>query len=216
MISSIGGLYMPEAVKAVQEKYGFLQGPTTLQEFDSSKGVTFLHGTFAPPKPRLPKGKGQNRIVIDRFQIYTNGVLVETKGFTEDADQFLDDVTQWAMEEFGITIHPNIPIRKAYLTNLEVEFPGAELPNFPLQKTLEGFLIGYGQTPSQFSTAGLTFHCDLTHVQPPLPTAFQIIRREGVPYSSNLYYSTAPLSTQDHLLLLEDLDKQVFKKTPKK
>ena len=35
-----------------------------LEEFDLAKGVTFLHGYF------------ENKIVVDRFQVFRNGMLV--------------------------------------------------------------------------------------------------------------------------------------------
>lgn len=209
-------VYIPDSVRAVQERYRFLQGPKTLEEFDASKGISFQHGTFTLPKSYLSKEKSRDHVVIDRFQVYTNGLLVETRGFTEEGDLFLDDVIQWASQQFAVAIYPGVPVTRAYLTNLEIEFPDAEFPSFPFTKTLDAFLKSYGQPSGAFSAVGFNFHCDFLQMPPPVPSAFQISRREGVPYTSNLYLSSAPLSTRDHLTLLEEVSIQLFKKSHRK
>jgi len=38
------------------------------------------------------------------------------------------------------------------------------------------------------------------------PAAFSVQRREGVPFSDNKYYSAAPVKTQIHIGLIEELE----------
>lgn len=50
---------------AFEEKYGFLEGPKVVSDFDTNKGVTFLHGFF------------KGTIVIEKAVIYNDGMIVE-------------------------------------------------------------------------------------------------------------------------------------------
>jgi hypothetical protein len=67
-----------------------------LADYDLSKGVTFLHGFF-------------NNRVIDRFQVFSNGILAEAKLDTNECDRFLDDLLKWITERGGGGIYANQP-----------------------------------------------------------------------------------------------------------
>jgi hypothetical protein len=67
-----------------------------LADYDLSKGVTFLHGFF-------------NNRVIDRFQVFSNGILAEAKLDTDECDRFLDDLLKWITERGGGGIYANQP-----------------------------------------------------------------------------------------------------------
>src|SRR5690242_3790829 len=81
-----GNIYGLNLTKALEQRYGFLQGPRSLAEYDMTQGVTFLHGYF------------QNRIVIDRLQIFSTGLIAEGKIPTDECAAFLDDVVGWVQE----------------------------------------------------------------------------------------------------------------------
>lgn len=206
-----GGIYMPDAVKALQQRYRFVQIPTTLNEFDPSKGITFNHGKFV-----LKKSLGPKEIVIDTFQIFNNGVLVNTTSYAEDADVFLDDVIKWTVETFGSEIYPDQPIKKLYTSQVEVMLdnqPGIYLPKSNIiGKEIVDLLNGYGHKSLPFEVSSLTMHFDITQMKIPTVGPFVLSRREGHPYSSNIFFSQAPLKTSDHLALLKKLEMMPFKK----
>jgi len=214
--SNAGNVYLLDAVKGLKDRYGFIQFPTTLQEYDASKGVTFLHGKFTSQRPLTTTGLVSQNLVIDRFQIYTNGVLAETKAFAEDADLFLDDVLEWAKERFGLVFNEIPPIRKAYLSQLEVVL-NINLNNYsrdisPFSKRIEDFLEGYGQKESSFEVSNISLHCDTTQFPVLAPTAFIVERKVQTPYSSQTYVTSAPLKTADHIKILESLERRPRKK----
>ncbi len=208
----IGGTYLPDLVDGFKERYGFLEAPTSLQEFDPSKGITFRHGKFKIGERILPDGRIYEEIVIDSFQIFSDGFVVGTQSFAEDADLFLNDVIGWAFKAFGSTIIEGSPIQYAYNSHIEVSFLKSLTPLFDkistLNKRVTSALTSYGSiTPPSYQIAGFSLHCDLTNMAPPRPGAFTFERRAQEPYSSNLYFSSAPLKTEDHLKLLEELEK---------
>ena len=63
-VTGIGGgvIYGLNLAKACEERYGFLQAPRVLADYDLNKGITFLHGYF-------------DKVVIDKLQVFPNGNL---------------------------------------------------------------------------------------------------------------------------------------------
>ena len=198
-------MHMSDAIKPLVERYGFVKVPQSLEEYDASKGITFSHGKF-----QYTMGENKRNIVIDSFQIYHNGVLVDTRGDTDDGDKFLDDVLEWGIKTYGSTISEQ-GIEKIYLSNLEVSLNKTLATHTPSFQELSGeisrHLTEYGLKHERFETTGLTLNFDRTTMPNSILTNFTIQRREGIPFSSGVYFSSAPLKTNDHIALLEKFDR---------
>src|SRR5712691_8865526 len=76
-------------IDGVREKYGFVQVPRTVAELDFKNGVTFLQGYY----------KGQ---VIDKLQIYENGLLCEAQVDNSVTDELLGELFSWAQERHNL------------------------------------------------------------------------------------------------------------------
>jgi hypothetical protein len=61
-----------------------------------------------------------------------------------------------------------------------------------------------GHAGAQFELSGLMFSADIT--VPTKPVAFRLERAEETAFEANRYYSIAPLETDAHLELLENLE----------
>jgi len=207
----IGGIHMPKAVKALQERYEFVRVPTTVAEYDPSKGVIFNHGKFTIKRSSEP-----NEIVINNMEVYNDGLVVSTTAYAEDADLFMDDVIEWVCKTFGSKIDTNLPIHKTYTSQIEFRSDvslNAYFPQAPkFGKQITDLLESYGQRPQPFELSSFTLYLDLEQMKIPIPSTFTISRRDKMPFSSNLYFSSAPLKTSDHLALLEELEGIVSKK----
>jgi hypothetical protein len=187
-----GRIYGVHLARACEDRYGFWRGPREVEDFDLAKGVAFLHGYF------------QDRIVIERLQVFNNGLMAEINGDTDECDAFLDDFMGWLKADIGIDTTEE-PSSRFYYSNLEVTC------SFSLAKTLPQLarigqeitkkLREYGQTAAPdvelvslgYGKAGET------------PT-FRFERKEGVPEERRTYFCAAPLRTQDHLQLLKELE----------
>jgi hypothetical protein len=206
-----GAIYLPEAVKAMQERYGFLQVPKTLEEYNPTQGITFSHGKFKIPK--TPKIKDfPEEIVIDKFQIFTDGILLQTRAHTGPADLFLDDLLQWAMQRFQLTYLSEPPFKRTYLSQLVVTL-NVDLDQYvrntsPLSKKIHQSLESYGQNAPMYEPSTFSIHYDLTQSQLfPAPIAFTIERKLQMPYKTMTYFSGAPLTTADHIAVLQLVEK---------
>lgn len=196
---------MHDANKAMVERYGFIKVPTTLEEYDETKGVTFQHGKFS-----IKTADGVREIVIESFQVYNNGLVADTRSNTDDAEQFLEDVIAWANKAYQILIPENQTITNIYLSNLEISLTTplpSHIPSASLaEKEISRYLNQYGIKHDPYEATGLTLHFDKTLSPNSALTGFTLARREGVPFATGLYFSSAPLKTADHIAMLGILD----------
>ncbi|MCR6734370.1 MAG: hypothetical protein NVV83_09915 [Afipia sp.] len=96
-------------INSLQERYGFVEVPRTVADLDFKTGVSFLRGYF------------KNKI-IDKFQIYENGILCQAEQDNALCDDFLGEVLDWLPQKFDLPIKAN-KIR-AYLSQVEFTFDG--------------------------------------------------------------------------------------------
>ena len=191
-----GRLYGVKLYRAFEDRYGFLQGPRVLSDFDLKNGITFLNGLF------------DRRVVIDRVQIYGNGILAEGKTSTDECDAFLDDVINWSAKEAGLEFVESDPnSMKLYLSQLELEVPKSLERSFQkyaeIGEVVGGFLLSYKQPYQQMYPAGILFSSDNAEHNR-VPIKFE--RRAETPFSQNLYFSSAPLRTADHLKVISMIE----------
>lgn len=190
-----GEVYGLNIAKACEERYGFLQGPHVLADFDLTRGVTFLHGYF------------RDRTVISRFQLYSNGLLAEAGADTKECDDFLDDIIEWATKLGAVETHKIDGVQRAYFSQIEVESPTSialalrRFAEVGLETTK--CLRTYGDQTAVIEPTAIAFSSDAT---PPKPAQFKFERREGIPFASDIYFASAPLRTDHHLSVLEKLE----------
>jgi hypothetical protein len=186
-------------IAPVIEKYKFVQFPTKPEELDLSKGINFVGGSFQ----KDPK----NDIAID-LTIFNDGFLADTRSSTEDSDSFLDDFLSWIAGEFGLVPYKEILRSRAYVSELWVKTDKSlnalnpKLEHFG--KRLTSLIIGHNHHPISFETYRIAFWTNPTITLPPGPFKFE--RAEGAPFNENRYYSAAPLQTDVHLEMLEELE----------
>ena len=183
-------------IRGLQDKYGFVEVPLTVAELDFTKGVTFLRGYY----------KGT---IIEKLQIYQNGLLCEASADNSIGDEFMGEVLSWATTEH------KIPVRetgiKAFVSQLEVITSIDLTAVFPKIKAIGGLLAGalksYGQPVPNFGINGIRMHYDSAAMPVPRPPEFIFERRAGQAYSTNEFFSSAPLRTKDHMHILSELEK---------
>jgi hypothetical protein len=184
-------VYGVNLVRAFEARYGFMESPKTVAEFDLSKGITFLHGFF------------DKRIVIDKFMIYNNGLVVETKDTTDVCVEIMSDVIKWGSEEAGVIFEENLMAPELYLSHLEVQSEidlQAHSSKFQtISAALNSYMASYKEAGRDYKYSTMSFALDPSTGG---PTTFQFERRAKQPFSNNLYFSSAPLKSRDHESLL--------------
>lgn len=192
-------VYIGDLVKGLAARYKFLEVPKTLREHDIKTGVTFLHGIY------------KKNIIIDKVQIFPDGVVCESKTDSENCDEFLDEALEWASKEFKFSLEELENSNRIYLSTLEIESEvniNLVFTKFnEIGKSLTAFLKSYGQEVPIFEGSHIAMHCDTSKLSGIKPTLFSFERRTEHPYDSGVYFSSAPLKTADHLKILNELEK---------
>jgi hypothetical protein len=193
-----GQLHYPDLFAALVERYNFQKFPQKYEEFNLEKGPIILE-----------EGKWEGGHII-KVEIYSGGIVVDTRSSTDDSEKLLHDCLTWASTKFGIQYHEKMMKRKAYVSHLIFH---SAAPIFfalsnPLSRLAENvtraFEKAYGEK-IDYQPSSFAIHLDQTTRQLS-PAAFTVMRRAGIPFTENKYYSEAPLPTSVHQELLRGFE----------
>jgi len=196
------GLNLVALIPPITKKYKFQQFPIQPEELGFGKEIKeikFSGGSF--------QKDAQHDISID-LTLYNDGLVVDTRSSTEDSDSFLNEFLNWISIEFNLVPYQEVLRSKLYLSELFVKTDKSlnslnqKLENFA--KRLNSLIVGHGHHPIAFEVSGITLWTDPSVISPPGPFRFE--RTIDIPFSENRYYSAAPLQTDVHLEMLEELE----------
>jgi hypothetical protein len=196
------GLSLQPAITAIGKRYQFAKVPSSIIDFDEHKGLPFKAGTFV-------NSKGTALLVT--FTIYFDGFLAETMSSTDDATEFLVDLTSWLSRDFGFAVPHNA--KKVWVSQIDFE---SDAPLVSLNPKLEK-MIKFLETrvkpadgkARKYDVGGLHFWTD-DITKNGAPAVVKIERKFQTSFADNHYFSQAPLETQDHMEFLSELE-QILK-----
>lgn len=194
------GYNLLSIIPAIIEKYKFQSFPTKWEELDLTKGVKYLGGTFQ---------KDSRHDISVELNIYSNGLFADTRSSTEDSDAFLDELLTWITAEFDLVPYQEILNSKVYISELNMQTDShlnALNPKLTaFANRLTSLIEGHENHPIAYETVGIYLWTNPIITNP--PGGFRFERVEGAPFNENRYYSAAPLQTNLHLEMLEELEK---------
>lgn len=135
--------------------------------------------------------------------IFNDGFVVDTRTSTEVSDYLIEDMFAWAVKEFGIQV-PRAVTRQ-YLSEFYFEFDRPLSLLNPRLATIAKKITSKFPDDERavFEFSGLSFGREWTggrtHPQ------FRIERVEGTSTKDNRYWAHAPLRTDDHIALVQEL-----------
>jgi hypothetical protein len=203
-IRPASGLYLPDLVRGIAERYAFSVVPTNY-EILMKEGAKYKGGRL------VTEGR---TIEIKDLGFFNDGALAIAWN-TQDSELVLNDVIMWATQNFSFR-EPLTKLPRRFTSSVVVEF-GAEL---------DRAMAAFDELKEDFSSAtginyGLNVDIETSRVAlsadpsklPPLTTVeFTIERRAGQPFSENRYFSVATLPTTSHLSLLEAFERRLLAK----
>ncbi|MFZ5453621.1 MAG: hypothetical protein ACOZF2_17315 [Thermodesulfobacteriota bacterium] len=177
-------------------RYNFQIFPTKVEDLIGKEvtEIKFSGGTF-------------NNIGIELI-IFNWGLVAQTRSSTVDSDAFLNDLLTWVSTEVDVMPYYEVLRTKVYLSELQVQTDkplnalNPKLINF--SKRLTELIEGHEYHPIAFETSGISLWTDPMIANVPGPFKFE--RQGDVPFGENRYYSAAPLQTDIHLEILEELE----------
>jgi hypothetical protein len=203
------GANSPSIISLIAQRYGFAIVPTITTREDLNKnGLVFGMGHF--------QYDGQPLIVTD-FAIYTDGLAAVAQR-SEWAEAFLDDVTSWVRTEFGFR-EISSPTRKLYSNSVVVDFENSPSRLVRQFKQIADFIsdrtVTLTSDRKQMNFARLDFEIDkMTLGGGQVATSkFTLERRAGVGFEQERYFSSAPMTTADHIETLEQIERVAARST---
>jgi hypothetical protein len=196
------GIYLPEAALFVQGRYAFVHAPSVPTQDKAQPMYRFEQG-------RLDTGKAQYS--ISAFEIHPHGLVVQGTD-TDAAEAFFEDFFVFGAEHLHIK-KPEREPTKIFLSAMVVEF--AEDANKFLSKWKEISKVFSGQLESNYGIkesaqlSRVALQADPQSVAPRLAALvneFTIERRIYEPFSHQRFFTSAPLRTDDHIVLLQKIE----------
>lgn len=209
-LSPQGGIFGPDFITKIVQKYGFQKFPQAFTDLDVTKGVEFLGGRT-----------GNHN--IDKFVIYNTGLLVETQTNTADSKRILEEMLGWGKEQFGLAYEPGMLKRWGYVSNVSfyTDFPLLSAISDPwtsLVKSVSKAVSEIWNEDIQYVPMHIMAgHDPLKRKYGIAP--FSIAHRAEIPFSENKYFSDAPLPTDLHISLLQEFEAAIIRHstvTPRK
>ncbi len=195
------GVILSDLIEIIRTAYSFQSFPTIPPGQMAAPTLTFGSGKFSDERGDF----GVGAIVMEP----TADIVLATT--TDQAELVLNDLIHRLdkMVGFRLTQTAKKPV---YLSNLVVEFDG-EL-NKHIEK-LGLILRAINEAHPNESPLGfkrLAFGTPIMHVAPDQITTleqndFIIERRVQEPFKSNRFYCSAPMKTQDHVKVLQQIEK---------
>jgi hypothetical protein len=186
-----------EAVQKLAEQYTFAVIPGKFADIDFQKGIELSGGRFGD-------------IVIDKLSIFINGILIDTRSSTEDAERVLYDLLEIARKVFGAVVRPQ---RMYFVSQLIFRSPlRLGLLNPVLQKVADRLSESVSadmRHSFDFEPTAVLINADLSQTKI-APGMFSLERRADIPFEENTYFSNAPLRTGAHIALVEELEKNLI------
>jgi hypothetical protein len=165
--------------------------------------------TLSPSGLVFQRGRYQVRedsfIEIVSLTLYNDGIVIDTTSSTQDADQFAVDLLSRASKEFMLAYEPDMIRRHMYLSSLIVRADvslNAFNPNLAIFAEKISQALGSGGSKFQFAALGFWSDPNDNGVH----RTFSFMPQAGKTFAEHRFYSEAPLRTEDHLRLLEELE----------
>ena len=191
-----GGVFLPELIRGLGERYKFQKAPATIEEFDISKGIIFEKGKIS--------GK-----VIQKLSIFDTLLVVETRSSTTDSKEIIEEMLTWARAKFGINYDAGMIKRNAYVSGISFYSNVPILAASSLISTLADktsrALSEIWDEKIHYETVGIAIGHDTEIRKFPI-AQFTLTRRTATRFSADKYYSEAPLPTDMHISMLEEYE----------
>jgi hypothetical protein len=195
-----GTVFLPDFFDALVSRYRFQQYPADRKAFDIEKGIEFTDGLLG-------------NVAIERFVIWKNLLVLETRINTDASKNAIEDILQWGADQFAFRYERGDIKRFAYISDIAFHSEAELITYDPvlqwLSKVSSSVLTEIWQEPVEYRTTSIKIGHDpvLRHLG---IAPFSLERRGQARFSDNEYFSEAPLPTNTHLELLHQFEARVI------
>jgi len=192
----LGEAHTPTLVRRLVEDFQFSRYPNDFSN-PHQNSQTFEHGVL-------------DEVAFD-LTIYNDGVMITSRSSTDSVIKIYENMMNWAKMEFSFSLHQTHSVSIMYESAL----------TFKSEKNVLAPLDAYENAANQisktlrltsnwgvmFDNFGFALGADDSETRGLRPTMFRLERRAGLEFNSNLYFSTAPVRTQDHVKIIQEIER---------
>jgi hypothetical protein len=202
-----GGLLQRDLIEFVGDLYGFHMKPPSTPGTPSAPILPFSSGFFM---------QEDKKIIIQQLVIFPDGEAVVAFD-TDVADIILDDFLERLAQRFEYGFHA-AKQERLYTSALALEFDDRFTERAAVFSIIQR--VAGEVSPlkgKQYRLKQLSFSADaspetgqVTFVSQFASSDFSLERRVATPLDRNIFFSSAPLRTQDHIAYLKRIEEEVI------
>jgi hypothetical protein len=207
-----GGIVFPSVIAILKETYKF----TVFPEFAPGEMPLVQ---LSPVGLGLQNGEFDvdgNRVAISQLQLFLNGIVVGAQS-TEFSDAILEHVIKLLDGKFGFRLAESEG-QRAHISNVVVQFEKPFEDAIPQLKVIQDIMFAEAPPNDEgnkmpLTTKRLAFGNNNRITIDPLQASsmdFTIERRGGASFASNRYFCLAPLESEKHLRILEEIERRLM------
>lgn len=192
----VGQPFLPDVITSVAERYRFQKFPVGFDQLLADAKM-FAMGVW-------------NGIQIDELAVYNDGIIVGARAPTKFLDDLCSDLIELISSRFGLNMVPASEQRhyeSAVVIRLDQSISKKLSFLDVINSDLAAFQENYGLGTHDFGFASIETGVDMTKGSGKRPLTFSIVRRANVSFEDCVWFSAAPLKTDDHVALLENLER---------
>ncbi|MGD0546556.1 MAG: hypothetical protein ABR991_01860 [Terracidiphilus sp.] len=179
-----------------------MKSPDSPKELDLTEGVIFEQGVF-------------DGIVIKKLTVFPLVMHLDAANSTDDAKTALDGLLRWGKEEFGLRYSSDSIRRWAFVSDVifETDFPLLHMVNDTLNHVsseISAIVQRNLKEELKYEPAKFWLAHD-PNKRSASVAPFTIEHRALSLFEENIYFSEAPLPTEDHISLLSEIEESMRK-----
>lgn len=165
---------------------------------------------MAPTTVTLREGQF-NGSAIREVELYNDGVIIRSPTATEHIDAFLDDLFRWLKADLDYELTEKPRIRKVYQSEMVIgvdsDLDSLLTPLKSIASKITKIVSRETQFSHPYATVGFLCAFDPAFDTAATPGVFRLERKLNQKFEENIYYSMAPMTTNSHIGLLEEIEK---------
>ena len=193
----VSGLNERRTVDAIRERYKFVSSPdmsSSRAELEQT-GIVFERGVHET---------AAGQVAINRLSVHNDGVVVRSNR-TEHAEAFFNDVTSWLIEEHECRQVRQKPL---YVSEIVVDFEAPVANMINNSKEIVNLLLSHVDKRREVKAAAFSaLSFEFATKDSMAAAKFLIERRVGTTVDDERYFCSAPLTTERHLEVLQEIER---------
>lgn len=188
-------IFPPRLSEAIRQRYNFVEYPKTADQFGSGSALEYKYGYFS-------------EFIVERAAIYNDALFVTSQVHSDQLDLLIDDIISVIESEFSIKLDLSNSV-SLYNSKIEFEMNGGFSDWFnhlgPIVKFMENAARRNGIDVKSYEVGGFSVNGEGDGELK--PGRFLLERRANLPFSDNMFFSEAPLSTAEHFQLIAEISR---------